>query len=79
MHFEFCRENIEILYVSSTNKRIISLLNYCSLLYYRFVQLFFLRPRYDYGAGVFCELKRRKEPGGTPARKGREYSSEKLN
>ena len=43
--FEFCRENIEILYVSSTNKRVMSLFIYCSLLYHRFVQLLFLRPR----------------------------------
>ena len=38
VHFEFCRENIEILYVSSTNKRVMSVLHYGSLLYYRFVQ-----------------------------------------
>lgn len=51
---------MEILCVSSTNKRVVSLLNYCSLfsIIYRFVLLFFfLRPRYNYGDSFFLQVK----------------------
>ena len=58
MHFEFCRENMEILCVSSTNKRVVSLLNCCSLLYIDlYYCFFFLRPRYNYGDSFFLQVK----------------------
>lgn len=49
---------MEILCVSSTNKRVVSLLNYCSLLYIDlYYCFFFLRPRYNYGDSFFLQVK----------------------
>ena len=56
---------MEILCVSSTNKRVISLLNYCSLLYINLYYCFFLRPRYNYGDSFFSASKRKLNNLGT--------------